>query len=218
MVMPHSSAGTPQGCLFHVRPRFVLAWWKQNTLVMSRRTAVIAAALSLIALGPSCITANAKPNSLTRQLYSSGQAKQKQGDYKGAIADFTKVLEINPQDAKAYNERGIAKNGLKDYLGAIADFTKAIEINPRDAYIYFDNRAGVKVEIGDYRGVVFDTTKTIEINPSYTNAYERRGIAKQYLGDDRGACADYKKAVSLGDESAAQWLKSEGGTWCRNLR
>ena len=185
---------------------------------MFRRANAIAAALSLIALGTSFITANADPNSFERRLYSSGQAKQKQGDYKGAIADFTKLLEINPQYARAYNERGIAKNGLKDYLGAIADFTKAIEIKSRDAYIYFDNRAGVKIEIGDYRGVVFDTTKTIEINPSYTNAYERRGIAKQYLGDDRGACADYKKAVSLGDESAAQWLKSEGGAWCRNLR
>ena len=185
---------------------------------MSRRTAVIAAPLCFISLWTSFISVNAKPNSLERQLYSSGQAKQKQGNYIGAIADLTKLLEINPQDAKAYNERGIAKNALKDYLGAIADFTKAIEINPRDAYIYFDNRAGVKIEMGDYRGVVFDTTKTIEIKPNYTNAYERRGIAKQYLGDDRGACADYKKAVSLGDESAAQWLKSEGGTWCRNLQ
>ena len=84
---------------------------------MFRRANAIAAALSLIALGASFVTANAI-RIRSRRLYSSGQAKQKQGDYKGAIADFTKLLEINPQYARAYNER-IAKNGLKDYLGVL---------------------------------------------------------------------------------------------------
>ncbi|MFL0758310.1 MAG: hypothetical protein AB8B32_06960, partial [Prochlorococcus sp.] len=60
--------------------------------------------------------------------------------------------------------------------------------------------------------------KAIEINPQYANAYSNRGIAKRKLGDDRGGCADYKKAVSLGNQGTAQWLNSEGGAWCRNMR
>ena len=167
-------------------------------------------------LKPAPITAPSAPN--LNLFLNRAAAKQQLKDYQGAIADYTKVLEIDPQYAEVYNERGVVKNEIKDYQGAIDDFTKALEINPQDAFIYFDNRAGVKVETGDFRGVIFDATKTIQINPNYATAYTRRGIAKQHIGDKRGACADYKKAVSLGDQSSAQYLKSKDGTWCRNLR
>jgi len=60
--------------------------------------------------------------------------------------------------------------------------------------------------------------KAITINPQYALAYNNRGNAKYGLGDQQGACADYKKAVSLGHQSTAQWLNSAGGAWCRNMR
>ncbi|MFL0727627.1 MAG: tetratricopeptide repeat protein [Prochlorococcus sp.] len=48
----------------------------------------------------------------------------------GAIADYSKAIEIYPESAFAYNNRGNAKGELGDTKGAIADFNKAIEINP----------------------------------------------------------------------------------------
>ena len=48
-------------------------------------------------------------------------------DYYGAISDYTKAIEINPQ---YYNNR----QNLKDYYGAISDYTKAIEIKPKRKY------------------------------------------------------------------------------------
>ena len=66
---------------------------------------------------------------------------------------------------------------------------------------------------------IAELTKLIETNPQYALAYTNRGNAKGIgLGDDQGACADYKKAVSLGHQSTAQWLNSAGGAWCRNMR
>ena len=199
---------------------------------MTRRTTAVAAALSLLPLGQPLLLGSSTALATGAMLLSTqaahaqsaqvfanrGYAKFQNGDYQGALADFNKAIEINPQDAFAYNNRGIAKKEAGDFQGAIADFNKALAINPQDAYIYFDNRAGAKIELGDYQGAISDTSKTIEIDPKYKNAYERRGIAKQSLGDDRGACADYKKAVSLGDQSTAQWLNSKGGAWCRNMR
>ncbi len=41
----------------------------------------------------------------------------------GAIADFTKAIEIMPTYS-LYINRGMAKHKLGDYEGAIADFTK----------------------------------------------------------------------------------------------
>ena len=58
--------------------------------------------------------------------YEKGQ----KGDYYGAISDYTKAIEIDPQFGKAYYNRGWSKGKLKDYYGAISDYNKALEIDP----------------------------------------------------------------------------------------
>ena len=62
---------------------------------MSRRTIAIAAALSVLALGSPLIIANANP--LATQYFNQGFEKYEAGNYQGAIADFTKAIEIKPQ-------------------------------------------------------------------------------------------------------------------------
>lgn len=56
--------------------------------------------------------------------------KKKLAIMKRPIADFTKFIEIDPNNAEAYNNRGIAKRNINDYEGALLDYNKAIEINP----------------------------------------------------------------------------------------
>jgi len=57
-----------------------------------------------------------------------------------AIADFTKTIELKPDDAIAYNFRR-GEYGHKGLHGqAIADYTKAIEFNSDYAKAY-NNRA-----------------------------------------------------------------------------
>ena len=51
-------------------------------------------------------------------------------DLDGAIADFTKVIQLHPYDASAYDFRGIAKALKDDFDGAMADYSKAIEVDP----------------------------------------------------------------------------------------
>ena len=53
--------------------------------------------------------------------------------YSEAIADFTKVIELDPKNALAYYNRGAAKFALNKYSEAMADYTKAIELDPKDA-------------------------------------------------------------------------------------
>lgn len=43
-----------------------------------------------------------------------GIAKKNLKDYKGAIKDYTKAIEIDPDYTTAYNNREIAKNNLND--------------------------------------------------------------------------------------------------------
>ena len=57
------------------------------------------------------------------------------------LADYTKAIELNPNNAEVYYNRGGVYRGKGDYDCALADYTKAIELNPNDAEIY--NNRGI---------------------------------------------------------------------------
>ena len=66
--------------------------------------------------------------------------KTKQDSYEKAITHYTHALELNPNFADAYNNRGVVKANLGRYEEAIADFDTAVHINPQDVDPYY-NRA-----------------------------------------------------------------------------
>ena len=55
--------------------------------------------------------------------------------------DFTEAIQLDPESAYAYGNRGVAKAALGDAEGAIADFDTALRINPKYAEIYYESRA-----------------------------------------------------------------------------
>lgn len=59
--------------------------------------------------------------------YERGLSKAKLEDYEGAIEDFTKAIELNPNDSNAYNKRGFSKIYVDD-RSASEDLIKIDEI------------------------------------------------------------------------------------------
>ena len=93
---------------------------------MSRRTIAIAAALSVLALGSPLVSTKANP--LATQYFDQGSEKHGAGNYQGAIDDYTKAIEINPQYVDAYANRGIYREAVNDLKGACVDWRKAAEL------------------------------------------------------------------------------------------
>ena len=125
-----------------------------------------------------------------------GLAKLSLRDYRGAIADFDRVIEINPQHAGAYSNRGLAYYRWNNYKTAIADYDRAIEINPQHA-IAHSNRGLAYYKLNNYKTAIADYDRAIEINRQYANAYYNRGLAKRAQGDETGATEDFQKAEKL---------------------
>jgi serine/threonine-protein kinase len=129
-------------------------------------------------------------------FFYDGNSRFDRKDYSGAIAAYTKVIEINPRDVDAYMNIGLAKISLQDYAGAIAAYSKAIEINPQDSNSYV-NRGFSKTRLSDYIGAIDDFNKAIEFNPKDAIAYFNRGYAKTRLQDFHGAIVDCSKAIEI---------------------
>ncbi|MDA2919073.1 tetratricopeptide repeat protein [Desulfobacterota bacterium AH_259_B03_O07] len=73
--------------------------------------------------------------SQTAQTYiDSGSKKHRQGDYRGAIKDYTKAIEINPKDAEVYYGRGLTKLYLGQKDSGCLDLSKAGELGYFKAY------------------------------------------------------------------------------------
>lgn len=146
------------------------------------------------------------------------------GETNRAITYFTDAIQLNPNDAIAFNGRGIAKSMLQftwgiEYEGvgflAIADFTEAIRINPNYAEAYF-NRGSLRLrggigrvfnailleEIGDIDLAIKDFNKAILLNPRYAEAFFERGTAYHWQGDFDRAVADFEIGLRLDPNNA----------------
>ena len=130
-------------------------------------------------------------------------------DFQGAIADWTKSIELNPTDAFVFLQRGRAKSKTWDGHGAVNDFNAAIRINPQYVSAYYQ-RADTKYYIlGDTHGALSDYTKVIELRPDVTAAYRERGLVREGMGNRNGACLDWRKAAALGDIEASRWAREQ---------
>jgi len=146
-----------------------------------------------------------------KEYFESAIIKGRSKDYKGALTDYNKAIEINPKLVIALNNRGNIKSDLKDYEGAISDFNKALVINPKDIFAY-SNRGLAKAKIKDYSGAISDFTRAISLDPKDIGSYMGRGITQQMAGNKKEACSDWLKAGELGYERAYLFIKK----YCKN--
>jgi len=138
-------------------------------------------------------------------FFNRAQDKFELADYKGAVLDYNKALELSPTEiCLVYSMRGNAKRNLSDFDGAISDQNKALDFDPLYADGYF-NRGIAKFQKGDSDGAIEDYTQVININPKDSDAFFNRANVKKEIGDLKGACEDWKKAAELGDEGAAKF-------------
>ncbi|MBW4555263.1 MAG: tetratricopeptide repeat protein [Trichormus sp. ATA11-4-KO1] len=142
----------------------------------------------------------------SEQLYQEGVRKYQAGKYQAAVDDFTQAIELDPQNALAYNKRGNAFYQLGNYQQAQADSSKAISLNPQNANAYYD-RGFSLYELGKYKEAIADYTKAIELNAKNAYAYYGRGLARVQMKDNKGANADFSTAIRLQPDYTEAYLQ-----------
>ena len=149
--------------------------------------------LICISLSLPCFASNMNAEA----YFKTGVSKQKLKDYKGALEDYNKAIQLNPNDFNAYSNRGADKFELKDYKGAIEDYTMAIQLNlnKADNSEFYFNRGAAKASLKDYEDSITDFTKATQLNSDNSRAYLNRGLSKAELKDYKGSIKDFSKAI-----------------------
>ena len=134
-------------------------------------------------------------------LYCMSLPAEKGGN-KLAVADYTRCLELKPNNANARWMRAMCYSGLKEYDKSIADWTTYIE-GANDFSGYSQGKtnliASALTERGrvyqrnlqDFSKAIADYTAAIQFNPNVLNAHRMRGLCYEAIGDIEKAQQDF---------------------------
>ena len=144
-------------------------------------------------------------------------------NYKSAVADLDKAIEITPNFALAYFLRALSKynqikideiaqeplKGIADEAKikamsrhsalseVLTDWDKLIELQPRMAIAYY-NKANTLLEMQDFAQAISLYNKAILLDPLMGEAYYNRGYIYLKMGNKEKGVADLSKAGELG--------------------
>ena len=148
----------------------------------------------------------------SNRYWESGIAKYELKEYTNAIIDFNKSIEYDPQNWKAYRNRGFTRTAILEYTQAIGDFTKAISINKED-FLSFYGRGEAKRLSKQYTEALEDFNAVIQLGYPEKNMIGYYGRANVYLALRRyeETVADFTMCISLSGKDIPPTLYYERG-------
>jgi tetratricopeptide (TPR) repeat protein len=100
--------------------------WEKQYVSWEQEKAAITKQINLSLSTAKSIDVTESPNS--EFFYQLGITHSQLQEWGAALDDYTKAIEITPEYAEAYRDRGLAKAELADKKGAIADLRKANQL------------------------------------------------------------------------------------------
>ncbi|MCG8604275.1 tetratricopeptide repeat protein [bacterium] len=120
----------------------------------------------------------------------------RQENFREAVADLNRAIQLNPSFDEAYLNRGVALVHLSAYSEAISDFDYVLSKNPQAVEAYFQRGLCMQNK-GDFNSAVDDYRQTIALNGNHVQAHYRLAevYAKQRKLDL--AIAGYNRVLEL---------------------
>jgi tetratricopeptide (TPR) repeat protein len=114
----------------------------------------------------------------------------------GAIASFSRAVQLKPGFAPAHNNLGVALKDKGRLTEAVASFNKTVQLKPDFAEAY--NNLGIALKNqGRFKEAVASFGKALQIKPDYAEAHSSLGTALQGQGRLDEAIASYDKALQI---------------------
>jgi protein O-GlcNAc transferase len=131
-----------------------------------------------------------------QQLFKQGETAESVGDNSQAETIWRKVLQVEPNNGKAYNNLGNALRRQGKLPEALAAHQKALQLNPNDAEAYVGIGNVLNAQ-GKQQEALACYKKALQLNPKLATAYNSLGIALRGQKKLDEAVAAYQKAIEL---------------------
>ena len=118
-----------------------------------------------------------------------------------ALDNYTKAIEMNPEDFMAYVNRAFLRNNMGDTEGALRDYGKALKLNP-DFSKAWDARGSLLLNNKQYDKAIKHFEKAAETDPGNGDAWHHAGLAYSLKGNYANAEKQLNKAITLNDKKA----------------
>jgi len=143
-------------------------------------------------------------------------------DYEGALKDYTRAVEMEPNNPELLNSRGKTyfdmassgkyKNQEKVLIEkALKDYTEALskpKITPKSKSEALSNRGAAYGMAGMHQESIRDITESVELDPTNKNAYANRSIAYLNTGQYEKALGDYQAYLKFEPNNFNFWYES----------
>ncbi|HET7403994.1 MAG TPA: tetratricopeptide repeat protein [Usitatibacter sp.] len=117
-------------------------------------------------------------------LYARGVDEMSSGSLEKAVATFTRIIEMRPQFAEAWNKRATLYFMSGDYEKSLADCDEVMKRNP----LHFGALAGyfqIYVALEDFERAVRYGRRALDINPNMEGIREGVEALERKLGTTR---------------------------------
>ena len=131
-----------------------------------------------------------------------------------ALKDYSRSIELYPNYAQAYSNRGAVYLAKGKYPMTVEDCNKAIALKSHYAHAY-NNRGAAYGAMGNIKQSIKDCTTAIQFKPKYASAFTNRGNAYQLQGNFKNAIKDYDKAIQLEPNDPGKY-SNRGTVYARN--
>jgi tetratricopeptide (TPR) repeat protein len=129
-----------------------------------------------------------------------GFIKEKQGSLEGALADYSRSIEIAPS-ASAYFDRANAYAQLDDPDNALVDFGAALALDPKNLAALI-GRADLNYAVRRLAQSRDDYTRLIAAQPKKADWFFKRGNVYFDMGNFAAAYHDYSASLALNPDQA----------------
>lgn len=130
--------------------------------------------------------------------FAHGHLLERSGNLEGAIEQYHKALDAQPDFLTARNRLGITLNALGRHAEATAEFRRALAINPGQAHLH-NNLAFSLYAQGEANEAEAAARRALELKPDFARARMNLGLILAKQGRYDQALGEFRQGVGEAD-------------------